>query len=129
MAAAGGSSISYLLVTKGVDLQLVEGGARYTRDSVRSVLQLLGVKPRHAYKVAAAVFNRVNTLLPELQKPAHRRADGVSSSWAVWPHNPEDSTVFVSLPRSEFLQLINSCLTECKYKYAPTPDELKVACR
>lgn len=117
--------VAFLLVTKGADSHSLESppeGHRYTRDAVRGVLQLMGCKPRHAYKILQLMFQHVQQKLPELSKLSYRRG-----SWGVFPHG--DDQVYVSMPRQEFNDLLCSCLAEYKYKYAPSSDELKVACR
>lgn len=52
---------------------------------VRSVLQFIGCKPRHAYKVGASLFSKVTAALPDLARPVHRRAPG-TKAWSVWHH-------------------------------------------
>lgn len=56
--------ILFLVVVSGADLDCLEDprptGPRYTRDCLRSLLQLLGCKPRLAYKVMLAVFQAVD---------------------------------------------------------------------
>jgi hypothetical protein len=103
-----------------------EGSVRYVRDTVRQVLCCMGVKHRHAHKIAQQVFQRIAIQLPELNKPHHRR-HAACVHWAVWPH--ENGEVVVSLPRNEFYELLCACLAEHNYKCTPSSDELKVACR
>lgn len=124
--------VQYLLVCNGFDgggqAHGVRGpplGVRYPRDCVRQVLQTMGCKNRHAQKIAQLVFARVGGMLPELGKPAHRRNGSVH--WALWHHAPGE--VCVSLPRTEFYELLTSCMAELSYKCAPASDELKMACR
>jgi hypothetical protein len=62
--AASANRILFLVVVSGADLDCLEDpkptGPRYTRDSLRNLLQLLGCKPRLAYKVMLAVFQAVD---------------------------------------------------------------------
>jgi hypothetical protein len=62
---AAANRILFLVVVSGADLDTLEDprptGPRYTRDSLRNLLQLLGCKPRLAYKVMLAVFQAVDT--------------------------------------------------------------------
>jgi hypothetical protein len=63
-AAASANRILFLVVVSGADLDCLEDpkptGPRYTRDSLRNLLQLLGCKPRLAYKVMMGVFQAVD---------------------------------------------------------------------
>jgi hypothetical protein len=63
-AAASANHILFLVVVSGADLDCLEDpkptGPRYTRDSLRNLLQLLGCKPRLAFKVMQAVFTAVD---------------------------------------------------------------------
>lgn len=133
MAAAPQAHIPYLLIVQNPspwqETRRPEG-VRYTRDSIRQVLGCMGVKHRHAYKIAQLLFQRVGAQLPELAKrPVHRR-DGSCMHWAVWPHGSAGGgEVCVSLPRSEFYELLCTCLVEHNYKCAPSSEELRVACR
>eukprot|EP00775_Hariotina_reticulata_P003342 gene3342-3618_t len=56
--------ILFLVVVSGADLDCLEdpkpSGPKYTRDTLRSLLQLLGCKPRLAYKIMLAVFQAVD---------------------------------------------------------------------
>jgi hypothetical protein len=62
--AASANRILFLVVVSGADLDCLEDpkptGPRYTRDSLRNLLQLLGCKPRLAFKVMLAVFQAVD---------------------------------------------------------------------
>lgn len=62
--AASANRILFLVVVSGADLDCLEDpkptGPRYTRDSLRNLLQLLGCKPRLAFKVMQAVFTAVD---------------------------------------------------------------------
>lgn len=62
--AASANRILFLVVISGADLDCLEDpkptGPRYTRDSLRNLLQLLGCKPRLAFKVMQAVFTAVD---------------------------------------------------------------------
>lgn len=64
-AAASANRILFLVVVSGADLDCLEDpkptGPRYTRDSLRNLLQLLGCKPRLAFKVMLAVFQAVDS--------------------------------------------------------------------
>jgi hypothetical protein len=63
-AATSANRILFLVVVSGADLDCLEDpkptGPRYTRDSLRNLLQLLGCKPRLAFKVMLAVFQAVD---------------------------------------------------------------------
>jgi len=63
-AAQSANRILFLVVVSGADLDCLEDpkptGPTYTRDSLRNLLQLLGCKPRLAYKVMLAVFQAVD---------------------------------------------------------------------
>lgn len=59
--APPGNRILFLVVVSGADLDCLEdprpSGPRYTRDSLRSLLQLLGCKPRLAYKIMQVLLH------------------------------------------------------------------------
>lgn len=119
-------NVLYLLVFASSDQGLAAGippGVRYTRDGLRSLLLLMGCKPRYAHKIVSMVFQRVTAQLFELSRPARRRSS--AQRWACWPHDQRE--VSVSLPRSDFNSLLLSCLAEFKYK--PEAESLKIACR
>jgi hypothetical protein len=131
-AGAAPGRLLYLVVTQGAQApERRDGGrpagARYTRDSVRSLLQLLGCKPRLAHKIAALVFSSVEALVAPPATGAGGRQQRTSRrQFAVHAHG-RDGRVAVSLPRAEFLQLVSAAAAQFSYKIAPASDELKVA--
>lgn len=121
-----GNHILFLLVVSGADLDTLEeprpSGPRYTRDSLRSLLQLLGCKPRLAYKIMLAVFQTV------AQAVSNARQQRISrKTFQVHPHR--NGKVYVSLTRADFTLLVSTCAAQYSYKISPSSDELKVACR
>eukprot|EP00878_Enallax_costatus_P035929 GHUV01040185.1.p1 GENE.GHUV01040185.1~~GHUV01040185.1.p1 ORF type:complete len:144 (+),score=24.98 GHUV01040185.1:409-840(+) len=129
-AAAGpgntGNRILFLVVVSGADVDRLEeprpAGPRYTRDSLRNLLQLLGCKPRLAYKIMLAVFQAVD------QAVINARQQRISrKTFQVHPHR--NGKVYVSLTRADFMLLVSTCAAQYSYKISPSSDELKVACR
>ena len=123
---ACGRTVLYLVVTKvGVvpELKACPPGERYTREGVRALLSLMGCKSKVAHKVQAQVWAKVSAQLPELCRPAHRRPN--TQLWGCWPCDDEQSCA-VSLSRSDFNELLTSCLAEYNYR---DPEKLKLACR
>ncbi len=125
---AAGPRVAFCIVTKGLDYpntpSSIPGGARYTRDAIRNLLLFIGCKPRHAYKAAALVFQKLERFAAEGSK----FSAGSRQLWGVGAHG-EEGFVYVAMPRSEFYELVCSTLTEYNYKYAPSSDEIKAACR
>lgn len=120
------ASVAFVVVTKGLDCPTSENkpsGARYTRDAIRGMLQFMGCKPRHAYKAAQLVFQKLERFTAEGSK----FASGSRQLWGVGSH--DEGAVYVTMPRSEFYELVCSTLTEYNYKYVPSSDEIKAACR
>ena len=131
-----GPQVVYILVTKGVDVPILEerqvicsSGARYTREGVKQMFIMMGVKGRYAHKATQLTFAKLEKLASE-PKHGSRHGPGSRQLWQVHPHG-DGSTgqVYMSMPRSEFYELVCSSLTEYKYKYAPSSDEIKAACR
>ncbi|GFR45169.1 hypothetical protein Agub_g6554 [Astrephomene gubernaculifera] len=126
MESNGGPRVAYVVVTKGLDYPTAEdrrpSGARYTRDAIRGMLQFMGCKPRHSYKAAQLVFQKLERFASEGSKFSY----GSRQLWDVGPH--DEGSVYVAMPRSEFYELICSTLTEYNYKYVPSSDEIKAAC-
>lgn len=62
-AIASAGRVLFLVVVSGADVDCLEeprpAGPKYTRDSLRNLLQLLGCKPRLSYKIMLAVFQSV----------------------------------------------------------------------
>jgi hypothetical protein len=131
-AAPASGRLLYLIVTQGADsAERCDGGrpagARYTRDSVRALLQLLGCKPRLAHKVMGLVFASIEAAVAPPAAGAGGRQQRTSRRpFAVHAHGGE-GRVAVSLPRAEFMQLVSAAAAQFSYKIAPTSDELKVA--
>jgi len=122
--------IPYLLIQQGASpCPTQQEGVRYCRDGIRQILGCMGVKHRHAFKIAQLLFLRVGSHLPELAKKPHHRRVSSCMHWAVWPHGKGGAEVCVSLPRSEFYELLCTCLVEHNYKCTPSSEELRVACR
>jgi hypothetical protein len=124
--ATSSNPILFLVVVSGADLDCLEdpkpSGPRYTRDTLRSLLQLLGCKPRLAYKIMLAVFQAVD------QAVINARQQRISrKTFQVHPH--KNGRVYVSLTRADFMQLVSTCAVQYSYKISPSSDELKVACR
>jgi hypothetical protein len=123
----------YLIVTPGAAAAADRrdggrpAGARYTRDSLRCLLQLLGCKPRLAHKIGALVFSSVEAAAAPPAAGAGARQQRTSRRpFGVHPHG-RDGRIAVSLPRPDFLQLVSAAAAQFAYKIAPTSDELKVA--
>jgi hypothetical protein len=118
--------LSFILVTRGNEPSVDPGsrpnGVRYTRDGIRVLLQHMGCKQRRAQKVTQLMLQSVAQRIPELRRPGFRRGD----QWGL--HQLGEHT-YVSVPRSDFNDLMCRCLCEHNYKYLPSADELKVACR
>ncbi|KAF8059755.1 LPA1 [Scenedesmus sp. PABB004] len=117
--------VLFLVVASGADPGALDerrpAGPRYTRDSLRALLQLLGCKPRLAAKVAAAVFGGV-----EAAVAAARGARGGAPGFRVHPHR--NGKVGVSLARPDFAALVSTCAARYALKISPASDELRVAC-
>ena len=130
--------IAFLIVTNGalppdspggLHARIPEG-ARYHRDALRGLLQLIGCKSRHTHKVLQLIFAQVAQRLPELSRASNRRAAS-ACTWGVHPHGEQHAHAqcVVSMDRMEFNELICRCLQEYHYKYSANADELKVAGR
>lgn len=124
--ANGSNRILFLVVVSGADVDCLEepkpAGPRYTRDSLRNLLQLLGCKPRLAYKIMLAVFQAVDqAVITARQQRTSRK------TFQVHPHR--NGKVYVSLTRADFMLLVSTCAAQYSYKISPSSDELKVACR
>jgi hypothetical protein len=123
-STSSGSRILFLVVVSGADLDCLEeprpAGPRYTRDSLRSLLQLLGCKPRLAYKISLGVFAAVDQAVASAR--GTRR-----TTFQVHPHR--NGKLWVSLTRGDFMGLVSGCAGQYAYKISPSSDELKVACR
>jgi hypothetical protein len=123
-STSSGSRILFLVVVSGADLDCLEeprpAGPRYTRDSLRSLLQLLGCKPRLAYKISLGVFAAVDQAVASAR--GTRR-----TTFQVHPHR--NGKLWVSLTRGDFMGLVSGCAAQYAYKISPSSDELKVACR
>ncbi|GIL89526.1 hypothetical protein Vretimale_1911 [Volvox reticuliferus] len=122
----GAPRVAFVVVTKGLDYPTAEerrpSGARYTRDTIRGMLQFMGCKPRHAYKAAQFVFQKLECFAADGRK----FSSGSRQLWGVGAH--DEGSVYVAMPRSEFYELVCSTLTEYNYKYVPSSDEIKAAC-
>jgi hypothetical protein len=124
---SSGSRILFLVVVSGADLDCLEeprpAGPRYTRDSLRSLLQLLGCKPRLAYKISLGVFAAVDQAVASARGARGCRR----TTFQVHPHR--NGKLWVSLTRGDFMGLVSGCTGQYAYKISPSSDELKVACR
>ncbi|WIA21771.1 hypothetical protein OEZ85_000930 [Tetradesmus obliquus] len=125
-SSSSGSRILFLVVVSGADLDCLEeprpAGPRYTRDALRSLLLLLGCKPRLAYKISSGVFAAV-----EAAVASARGARGCRrTTFQVHPHR--NGKLWVSLTRGDFMGLVSGCAAQYAYKISPSSDELKVAC-
>jgi hypothetical protein len=135
--ASTNGRLLYLIVTPGAAAageRRGEGGAprrppgpRYTRDSLRCLLQLLGCKPRLAHKIAGLVFSSVEAAVAPAGASGRQQRTS-RRPFAVHPHGGE-GRIAVSLPRPDFMQLVSAAAAQFAYKIAPTSDELKVATR
>jgi hypothetical protein len=121
-------------------------GARYTRDSARSLLLLLGIKPRIAVKIAAVLFAALEgAALSAMEgflasggsssvaadptcpfKGGRGEAGTPSGITAVHMHRVTDGTSSVSLTRAQFSTLLSECAAQFNYRIG-APDELRVA--
>jgi hypothetical protein len=126
-STSSGSRILFLVVVSGADLDCLEeprpAGPRYTRDSLRSLLQLLGCKPRLAYKISLGVFAAVDQAVASARGARGCRR----TTFQVHPHR--NGKLWVSLTRGDFMGLVSGCAGQYAYKISPSSDELKVACR
>jgi hypothetical protein len=125
MALPHGARISFLVVLKGTDAGVVStagppAGPRYTRDSLRSLLQLVGCTLKHSHKVMNSVFRCIEDQVASTRPRTSRRILQV--------HRLPEGRACVSIPRTEFLELVSSCLAQHGYKVSPSSDEMKVAC-
>jgi hypothetical protein len=125
MALALGCTISFLVVLKGTDAGVVTSagppaGPRYTRDSLRSLLQLVGCTLKHSHKVMSSIFRCIEDQAASTRPRPSRRILQV--------HRFAEGRVCASIPRTEFLELLSSCLAQQGYKVSPSSDEMKVAC-
>lgn len=99
-------------------------GARYTRDSVRCLLQLLGCKPRLAYKISALVFSTIEAAVAPPAGGTGARAQRTSRRpFAVHAHGGY-GRIAVSLPRGDFMPAVAA---QYMCKVGPTSYELQVA--
>ena len=119
------STIAFIVVSKGTDHHCdaaasVPQGPRYTRDALRSLLQLLGCTLKHSHKVMSSVFRCMEEQVASTRVRTSRRILHV--------HRLCEGRACVSIPRLEFQELLSSCLAQHGYKVAPSADELKVAC-
>lgn len=126
----GGPRVAFIIVTKGLDCPTAgderrPAGARYTRDAIRGMLQFMGCKPRHAFKAGQLLFQKLDAFAAEVS--CSKFSSGSRQLWGVGSHDA--TSLYVSMPRSEFYELVCSTLTEYNYKYAPSSDEIKAACR
>lgn len=119
------NTVLFLVVVSGADSDRLEEsrstGPRYTRDSLRSLLQLLGCKPRLAYKIMQAVFQSVEQTISNVRQLRTARR-----TLQIHPHG--DGKVYVSLTRTDFTNLVTACAAHYNYRISPSSDELKVAC-
>jgi hypothetical protein len=125
MALPPGFRISFLVVLKGADVGVVSAagppaGPRYTRDSLRSLLQLVGCTLKHSHKVMNSVFRCIEDQVASTRPRTSRRILQV--------HRLPEGRACVSIPRTEFLELLSSCLAQQGYKVSPSSDEMKAAC-
>jgi len=126
------SRLLYLIATQGAESsERCDGsrpaGARYTRDSVRALLQLMGCKPRLAHKIMGLVFTSIEAAVAPAGGGAGGRQQRTSRrAFAVHAHGG-GGHIAVSLPRADFMQLVSAAAAHFAYKIAPTSDELKVA--
>jgi hypothetical protein len=109
------------------------GGDRrtlYTRESLASVLCLMGAKPRHSTKVAARVFDALSTLCRRAQLDA---GGGARALPQRLPRPVVRTATFAgaaaSLPRPQFEALVAWALAEYQYAKPDQLEDLRLACR
>lgn len=114
--------IAYLLITDTPLTTYGDGpipeGNLYTRDVLKGTLQLLGCKPRHAYRLSDLVFLKVE----EHMFGADRRR--ARSLWRLHPRGT--GSFWLSMPRSAFTRIVMESLAGVVYK-GSLADDLKVA--
>jgi hypothetical protein len=125
LPSAAGLHVLSLVVVSGAHEDCLDEqrpvGARYTRDTLRSLLQVLGCKPRLAYKIMQTIFAAVEVAVASSrQQRTSRRTFQV--------HPPAGTRVHVSLTRADFNELLSASAAQYCYKISPGSDELKVAC-
>lgn len=130
-----GRVVSFVVVVNGADMlhmgDASTAGPRYTRDSVRGLLQTLGCKPRHAYKIMKLVFHALEQRLAVAQAaqaaPACSKARAERLAIQVHKHHP--GSAYLCISRPDFLELIASSAAQYEYRLAPSSEDLRVSCR
>ncbi|CAM6069691.1 unnamed protein product [Sphagnum tenellum] len=120
---------------------------RYTRPMLQSTLQLMGCKPRHAFKISDNVFEAVHMELPP-KKGKHHQFD-VSSSTGPVPlaeipksreklydtngfkvhPKPHKKRLTATISREKFLDVVCHALAQYQYLGPKQRTDLMVACR
>ncbi|CAK9855505.1 unnamed protein product [Sphagnum jensenii] len=120
---------------------------RYTRPMLQSTLQLMGCKPRHAFKISDNVFEAVHMELPP-KKGKHHQFD-VSSSTGPVPlaeipksreklydtngfkvhPKPRKKRLTATISREKFLDVVCHALAQYQYLGPKQRTDLMVACR
>lgn len=129
MAAAPCARVALLCAVDGGEEERTV--AAYTRDTLASMLRLMGAKPRHSLKVAARVFDALDAL----SRQPHALVPGGNAR--SLPHRlPRAATravVFAGnsarLPRPQFDALVAWALAEFQYAKPDQADDLRLACR
>lgn len=100
--------ITYLLASELSQPSFPPQGQIYSRDSLKSALQLLGCKPRTAWKLSESVFQ---DLEEQVWGQGNRR------SRVLWRLHPRTNGGFwMSLPRGCFNRMVVEGLVECGHK-------------
>ncbi|CAK9860811.1 unnamed protein product [Sphagnum jensenii] len=120
---------------------------RYTRPMLQSTLQLMGCKPRHAFKISDNVFEAVHMELPP-KKGKHHQFDESSSTgpvplaeipksreklydtngFKVHP-KPRKKRLTATISREKFLDVVCHALAQYQYLGPKQRTDLMVACR
>lgn len=117
--------ISFVVVVNGADMLYMgnasSAGPRYTRDSIRGLLQILGCKPRHAFKIMKLFFLQLHQRIQTSKTREDR--------FAIQVHDQHNGCLYVCISRPDFMELVTSCAAKYEYKLSPNSEDLKVSCR
>ncbi|VFQ98938.1 unnamed protein product [Cuscuta campestris] len=113
---------------------------RYTRSVLQSTLQLMGCKPRHAFKISKRVFEKIRSectdvisvsactdILEQHNLNAYHHEESDVSMRKSFELYKKRTTVVVR--RKTFLDVVSDALTEYKYVGPHQRADLTIACR
>ncbi|KAF7082208.1 hypothetical protein CFC21_086087 [Triticum aestivum] len=137
MAAAAASKQPPLYIAVADDRR-GRSGFRYTRPVLQSALQLMGCKPRHAFKISKRVFDVARSAFVDSSKlnGSTTQEDGMKVAELLDAENMTNipfelyktqTTAVVS--REEFLDVVCDALTLYKYVGPNQRADLLLACR